>query len=121
MVHGSRRRTRLLLLTMYPSAKWPPEGLMNKLGRTLDDCENVACYTRAFGDEPRNLNHGQVTWSTPELAPPLLTTTNGRTVQLSTDLTCIAALRRVFSGTQLELVTRQATNRYLYHSYRGPI
>ncbi|GFY35254.1 hypothetical protein TNCV_5046281 [Trichonephila clavipes] len=29
-------------------------------------------YTRAFGDGPRNLNHGQVTWTTPEL---LLTTT----------------------------------------------
>ncbi|GFU08391.1 hypothetical protein TNCV_4188101 [Trichonephila clavipes] len=37
--------------------------------------------------------------------------------QLSTDLTCIAApTRRVFSGTGLELVTRQATIRYLYHS-----
>ncbi|GFV83877.1 hypothetical protein TNCV_387851 [Trichonephila clavipes] len=32
-------------------------------------------YTRAFGDGPRNLNHVQVTWTTPELAPPLLTTT----------------------------------------------
>ncbi|GFW44284.1 hypothetical protein TNCV_1747131 [Trichonephila clavipes] len=32
-------------------------------------------YSRAFGDGPRNLNHGQVTWTTPELAPPLLTTT----------------------------------------------
>ncbi|GFU25315.1 uncharacterized protein TNCV_1739561 [Trichonephila clavipes] len=42
------------------------------------------------------LNHGQVAWTTPELAPPLLTTTphhtNGRTFQLLTDLTCIAAL-----------------------------
>ncbi|GFX08529.1 uncharacterized protein TNCV_4170281 [Trichonephila clavipes] len=40
------------------------------------------------------LNHGQVTWTTPELAPPLLTTTphQWRTFQLSTDLTCIAAL-----------------------------
>ncbi|GFW96452.1 uncharacterized protein TNCV_4357741 [Trichonephila clavipes] len=36
------------------------------------------------------LNHGQVTWTTPELAPPLHT--NGRTFQLSTDLTCIAVL-----------------------------
>ncbi|GFX46395.1 HTH_Tnp_Tc3_2 domain-containing protein [Trichonephila clavipes] len=40
------------------------------------------------------LNHGQVTWTTPELAPLLLTTTahHGRMFQLSTDLTCIAAL-----------------------------
>ncbi|GFW91910.1 hypothetical protein TNCV_4080701 [Trichonephila clavipes] len=39
------------------------------------------------------LNHGQVTWTTPELAPPSpIYHTNGRTFQLSTDLTCIAAL-----------------------------
>ncbi|GFW64812.1 RNase H domain-containing protein [Trichonephila clavipes] len=36
------------------------------------------------------MNHGQVTWTTPELAPNYHT--NGRTFQLSTDLTCIAAL-----------------------------
>ncbi|GFU99367.1 hypothetical protein TNCV_3769191 [Trichonephila clavipes] len=42
--------------------------------------------TRAFGDVI--LNRGQVTWTTPELAHR----TNGRTFQLSTDLTCIAAL-----------------------------
>ncbi|GFU90115.1 hypothetical protein TNCV_2464571 [Trichonephila clavipes] len=28
------------------------------------------CYTRAFGDRPRILNHDQVTWTTPELAHP---------------------------------------------------
>ncbi|GFT63248.1 uncharacterized protein TNCV_4747271 [Trichonephila clavipes] len=41
------------------------------------------------------LNHGQVTWTTPELAAPLRTTTPHQregTFQLSTDLTCIAAL-----------------------------
>ncbi|GFW73155.1 uncharacterized protein TNCV_832731, partial [Trichonephila clavipes] len=40
------------------------------------------------------LNHGQVTWMTPELAPLLLTTTphHGRTFELSADLACIAAL-----------------------------
>ncbi|GFU43693.1 ATP-dependent DNA helicase [Trichonephila clavipes] len=42
------------------------------------------------------LNHGQVTWATPELAPPSPNFpphhTNWRTLQLSTDLTCIAAL-----------------------------
>ncbi|GFT48753.1 hypothetical protein TNCV_595232 [Trichonephila clavipes] len=39
------------------------------------------------------LNHGQVTWMTPELAPlsPNYHTTNGKKFQLSTDLTCIAA------------------------------
>ncbi|GFY27044.1 hypothetical protein TNCV_2066651 [Trichonephila clavipes] len=44
------------------------------------------------------LNHGQVTWTTPELAPPSPNYhTNGRTFQLSTDLTCIAALHGLFS------------------------
>ncbi|GFU78020.1 hypothetical protein TNCV_4854981 [Trichonephila clavipes] len=39
------------------------------------------------------LNHGQVTWTTPELAPPSPNYhTNGKMFQLSTDLTCIAAL-----------------------------
>ncbi|GFV51005.1 uncharacterized protein TNCV_2540931 [Trichonephila clavipes] len=33
---------------------------------------NVALlsYTRSFGDGPRNFDHGQVTWTTHELAPP---------------------------------------------------
>ncbi|GFT49449.1 hypothetical protein TNCV_3366511 [Trichonephila clavipes] len=40
------------------------------------------------------LNHGQVVWTTPKLALPLLTTTprQWEDVQLSTDLTCIDAL-----------------------------
>ncbi|GFT11527.1 hypothetical protein TNCV_2523431 [Trichonephila clavipes] len=42
------------------------------------------------------LNHGQVTWTTPELAPHLLSTTPHQRsldrIQLSTDLTGIAAL-----------------------------
>ncbi|GFU69885.1 hypothetical protein TNCV_113041 [Trichonephila clavipes] len=43
--------------------------------------------------DPVILNHGQVTWTTPELAPPSPNYhANGRTFQLSTDLTCIAAL-----------------------------
>ncbi|GFU97596.1 uncharacterized protein TNCV_190041 [Trichonephila clavipes] len=64
-------------------------------------------------------NHGQVTWTTPELAPPFLTTTPHQREDVS-------ALDRfnvhrcptwwVFSGTGLELVTRKATIRYLYHS-----
>ncbi|GFU73504.1 hypothetical protein TNCV_931901 [Trichonephila clavipes] len=52
------------------------------------------------------LTHGQVTWTTPELAPPHLTTTlhhiNGRTFQLPTDLACIAALH---GGTLVVLVS----------------
>ncbi|GFV50649.1 uncharacterized protein TNCV_2213121 [Trichonephila clavipes] len=69
------------------------------------------------------LNHGQETWTTPELAPPLLTTTPHQREDVS-------ALDRfnvhrcptwqVFSGTGLEPVTKQATVRYLYHSAAAP-
>ncbi|GFV62990.1 uncharacterized protein TNCV_3177831 [Trichonephila clavipes] len=54
------------------------------------------------------LNHGQVTWTTPELAPPLLTTTPHQ----REDISALGRFnvhrcptRRVFSGTGLELVT----------------
>ncbi|GFU87477.1 transposable element Tcb1 transposase [Trichonephila clavipes] len=65
------------------------------------------------------LNHGQVTWTTPELAPPLLTTTPHQQEDVSAlDRFNVhrCPTRQVFSGTGLELVTRQATVRYLYHS-----
>ncbi|GFV11372.1 hypothetical protein TNCV_3923211 [Trichonephila clavipes] len=71
------------------------------------------CYTRAFGDGPRNLNHGQVTWTTPELATPLLTTTPTGGRFSSSDLTCIAALhatllrRRSSMELGLELMSRR--------------
>ncbi|GFV37869.1 uncharacterized protein TNCV_2662821 [Trichonephila clavipes] len=65
------------------------------------------------------LNHGQVTWTTPELAPPLLTTTPHQREDVSAlDRFNVhrCPTRRVFSGTGLEPVTMQATVRYLYHS-----
>ncbi|GFX46914.1 uncharacterized protein TNCV_4040581 [Trichonephila clavipes] len=65
------------------------------------------------------LNHGQVTWTTPELAPPLLTTTPHQREDVSAlDRFSVhrCPTRRVFSGTGLEPVTKQATVRYLYHS-----
>ncbi|GFS75960.1 rapamycin-insensitive companion of mTOR [Trichonephila clavipes] len=65
------------------------------------------------------LNHGQVTWITPELAPPLLTTTPHQQEDVSAlDRFNVhrCPTRQVFSGTMLELVTMQATVRYLYHS-----
>ncbi|GFV15270.1 uncharacterized protein TNCV_3051801 [Trichonephila clavipes] len=70
------------------------------------------------------LNHGQVTWTTPELAPPLLTLppTNGIDVSaLDGFNVLLAALHdRVFSGTGPEPVTKQATVRYLIPlGYRG--
>ncbi|GFU72059.1 uncharacterized protein TNCV_2976441 [Trichonephila clavipes] len=65
------------------------------------------------------LNHGQVTWTTPERAPPLLTTTPHQREDVSAlDRFNVhrCPTRRVFSGTGLEPVTKQATVRYLYHS-----
>ncbi|GFV63839.1 uncharacterized protein TNCV_1083901, partial [Trichonephila clavipes] len=65
------------------------------------------------------LNHGQVTWTTPELAPPLLTPTPHQREDVSAlDRFNVhrCPTRRVFNGIGLELVARQATVRYLYHS-----
>ncbi|GFU31245.1 uncharacterized protein TNCV_1742371 [Trichonephila clavipes] len=76
-----------------------------------------AGYTRAFGDGPRILNHGQVTWTSPELAPPSPNYhTNGRTFQLDRFNVHRCPTRPVFSGTGLEPMTKQATFRYQYHS-----
>ncbi|GFW33112.1 uncharacterized protein TNCV_2110421 [Trichonephila clavipes] len=55
------------------------------------------------------LNHGQVTWTTPELAPPLLTTTPHQREDISAlDRFSVhrCPTRRVFSGTGLELDLR---------------
>ncbi|GFT51636.1 uncharacterized protein TNCV_2632961 [Trichonephila clavipes] len=54
------------------------------------------------------LNHGQVTWTTPELAPPLLTTTSHQREDVSAlDRFNVhrCPTRRVFSGTGIELMT----------------
>ncbi|GFU14272.1 uncharacterized protein TNCV_3579391 [Trichonephila clavipes] len=56
------------------------------------------------------LNHGQVTWTTPELAPPLLTITPHQREDVSAlDRFNVhrCPTRWVFSGTGLELVTRR--------------
>ncbi|GFU06172.1 uncharacterized protein TNCV_4764901 [Trichonephila clavipes] len=54
------------------------------------------------------LNHGQVTWTTPELAPPLLSTTPHQREDVSAlDRFNVhrCPTRRVFSGTGIELMT----------------
>ncbi|GFX74454.1 uncharacterized protein TNCV_3213411 [Trichonephila clavipes] len=54
------------------------------------------------------LNHGQVTWMTPELAPPLLTTTPHQREDVSAlDRFNVhrCPTRRVFSGTGIERMT----------------
>ncbi|GFW18966.1 uncharacterized protein TNCV_164821 [Trichonephila clavipes] len=60
------------------------------------------------------LNHGQVTWTTPELAPPLLTTTPHQREDVSAlDRFNVhrCPTRRVFSGTGIELVTSRELKR----------
>ncbi|GFX85843.1 uncharacterized protein TNCV_2472451 [Trichonephila clavipes] len=63
------------------------------------------------------LNHGQVTWTTPDLAA-LSYLPHPREDVSALDRFQVhrCPTRRVFSGTGLELVTRQAKIRYLYHS-----
>ncbi|GFW02782.1 uncharacterized protein TNCV_3731821 [Trichonephila clavipes] len=81
--------------------------------------ENLSSTRGLLATDHVILNHGQVTWTTPELAPPLLTTTPHQREDVSA-LNRFNAhrcpTRRVFSGTGLEPVTKQATVRYLYHS-----
>ncbi|GFX26328.1 uncharacterized protein TNCV_949261 [Trichonephila clavipes] len=79
-----------------------------------------SCATRGLlATDHVILNHGQVTWTTPELAPPLLTTTPHQREDVSAlDRFNVhrCPTRRVFSGTGLDPVTKQAIVRYLYHS-----
>ncbi|GFV42318.1 DUF4817 domain-containing protein [Trichonephila clavipes] len=65
------------------------------------------------------LNHGQVTWTIPKLASPspnYHTTPREDVSALDRFNVHRCPTRRVFSGTGLELVTRQTTVRYLFHS-----
>ncbi|GFS57178.1 uncharacterized protein TNCV_4239241 [Trichonephila clavipes] len=81
------------------------------VGRYLSHCSCKATRGLLATDHVI-LNHGQVTWTTPELAPPLLTTTPHQREDVSAlDRFNVhrCPTRRVFSGTGLKLVTRQAT------------
>ncbi|GFU72860.1 uncharacterized protein TNCV_4885321 [Trichonephila clavipes] len=63
------------------------------------------------------LNRGQVTWTTPELAP-FSKQPHQREDVSALDRFSVhrCPTRRVFNGTGLELVTKTATIRCLYHS-----
>ncbi|GFV61664.1 uncharacterized protein TNCV_188221 [Trichonephila clavipes] len=86
-------------------------------------CRHLSYPTRGLlATDHVILNHGQVTWTTPELAPPLLTTTPHQREDVSAlDRFNVhrCPTRRVFSGTGIELVTRRATIRYLYLGWHG--
>ncbi|GFY20341.1 uncharacterized protein TNCV_209731 [Trichonephila clavipes] len=108
-----------LIRPLSSNARQSPSIQKNEEGqKTEEDPEEPRSdYTRAFGDVI--LNHGQVTWTTPELAPHLLTTTPHQREDVSAlDRFNVhrCPTRRVFSGTGFEPVTKQATVRYLYHS-----
>ncbi|GFW98460.1 uncharacterized protein TNCV_3790911 [Trichonephila clavipes] len=74
--------------------------------RVFSGTDRFAAATRGLlGTDHVILNHGQVTWTTPELAPPLLTTTPHQREDVSAlDRFNVhrCPTRRVFSGTGLE-------------------
>ncbi|GFX44096.1 hypothetical protein TNCV_4118921 [Trichonephila clavipes] len=81
--------------------------------------EFFVCYTRAFGDGPRNFEP----WSSDVDDTRAGTPSPNYHTTPTEDVSALDRLnvhrcptRRVFSGSELELVTRQATVRYLYHS-----
>ncbi|GFW52498.1 uncharacterized protein TNCV_404261 [Trichonephila clavipes] len=95
-----------------PSTKW-------STGRITEIFPGTDATRGLLATDHVILNYGQVTWTTPELAPPLLTTPPHQREDVSAlDRFNVhrCPTRRVFSGTGLELVTKQATFRYLYHS-----
>ncbi|GFV42702.1 hypothetical protein TNCV_840571 [Trichonephila clavipes] len=62
------------------------------------------------------LSHGQVTWTIPELAPPLLTTTPHQREDVSTDITCIAALHgKTADALSYEVLTNSQSFLILYY------
>ncbi|GFW87144.1 hypothetical protein TNCV_5124981 [Trichonephila clavipes] len=77
------------------------------------------CYSRDLGDGPRNLDHGQVTRTSPELVPPSsnfhTTPTRGRLSLEKFNVHCLSTWQ-VFSGTRLELMTRRPLVRSLGYS-----
>ncbi|GFT85678.1 transposable element Tc3 transposase [Trichonephila clavipes] len=116
------------------AARQPPPTTLPELWRALiDELCNIPQYQidNFILSMPRSstrgllatdhviLNHGQVTWTTPELAPPLLTTTPHQREDVSAlDRFNVhrCPTRRIFSGTGLEPVSKQATVQYQYHS-----
>ncbi|GFW46719.1 uncharacterized protein TNCV_2980751 [Trichonephila clavipes] len=99
--------SNLRVLPLVPSSAYSCANKKGKTTRGLLATDHVI------------LNHGQVTWTTPELEPPLLTTTPHQREDVSAlDRFNVhrCPTRRVFCGTGLEPVTKQATVRYLYHS-----
>ncbi|GFV85262.1 uncharacterized protein TNCV_928931 [Trichonephila clavipes] len=113
---SSTRLRHILLNTPFPFHEITP----NKYPTTeRKDATHEKATRGLLETDHVILNHGQVTWTAPELAPPLLTTTPHQREDVSAlDRFNVhrCPTRRVFSGTGLEPVTKQAAVRYLYHS-----
>ncbi|GFT00619.1 uncharacterized protein TNCV_141651 [Trichonephila clavipes] len=98
---------------------WDTVGCQIRGPQNIADLRKTAATRGLLATDHIILNHGQVTWTTPELAPPLLTTTPHQREDVSAlDRFNVhrCPTRRVFNGTGLDPVTKQATVRYLYHS-----
>ncbi|GFV45370.1 uncharacterized protein TNCV_4491061 [Trichonephila clavipes] len=101
----------------------PAPGVENVLFLMRPEIEDREPTRGLLATDHAVLNHGQVTWAKPELAPPLLTTIPRQREEVSAlDILNVhrCPTLRLFSGTGLELVTRQAMVRYLYHSASRP-
>ncbi|GFV49078.1 hypothetical protein TNCV_236121 [Trichonephila clavipes] len=74
-------------------------------------------YSKAFGDGPRNLNRGQETRTTPELAPVSSNFHTNRRMFEPRHIyrASVPSTRTVFSGTRLELKTHRSRVRFLNH------
>ncbi|GFX03971.1 uncharacterized protein TNCV_4678751 [Trichonephila clavipes] len=114
--HPQRRRTvrtEEAIATVERSIEEDPNESIRHRAQELDLCPSTLwkilrkdLATRGLlATDHVILNHGQVTWTTPELAPPLLTTTpHQREDVLALDRFNVhrCPTRRVFSGTGLE-------------------
>ncbi|GFT94557.1 uncharacterized protein TNCV_1490701 [Trichonephila clavipes] len=114
-------RLRVMLVLVHIDITLPhtPLPVFRQIGeRTIPYSWRVSTR-RLLGTDHVILNDCQVTWTTPELVPPLLRTTPLQREDVSAlDRFSVhrCPTRRVFSGTGLELVIKPATIRYLYHS-----
>ncbi|GFW61506.1 bestrophin-3 [Trichonephila clavipes] len=124
-MHGSDERGRILRRTLVRYINLANAILFQTISGSAK--KRFPTMTHLVGAATRGLlvtghviwNYGQETWTTPKRAPPLLTTIPHQWKDVSALYRFNmhhCPTRRVFSGSGLELVTRQAMVRYLYHS-----